>query len=234
MTVFRRKVGEQSFTLLETIIAIGIMTTVILELVKSQGNIVYFANYTRRLNESVWLAKRVMSQVEYQWSKKEFKEMETEVADQEFKDEKEQNPEFDYTYNLSVKEWKFPIMDLLTGKVSATSEEDGESPPAENPMGGMIEEMMEKVLGKDILKIANVEVFWPEGAKRNSVSLTMLLTNQRKVDEELTKLAPQWDKFLKEQAKAGKDDKKDKNKDGQSTGTGDDTDRPSGPNPPGG
>ncbi|MGE0172167.1 MAG: hypothetical protein AB7T49_05255 [Oligoflexales bacterium] len=201
---FRRKPGEQSFTLLETIIAIGILTTVILELVKSQGNIVYFANYTRRLNESIWLAKRIMAQVEYQWEKKEFKEMETDLKDQSF--EGEDRPDFEYTYNLSIQEWKFPIMDLLSGKVSANPEgEEGGEAPAENPMGGMIGEMLEKVLGKDILKIAHVEVFWPEGAKRNSVTLTLLLTNQRKVDEELIKLAPQWDKFQKEVQKQGKD-----------------------------
>jgi type II secretory pathway pseudopilin PulG len=189
---YRHNRSEASFTLLETIIAIAIMTTVILELVSSQGNMVYFSNYTRRVDEATFLAKRLMSEVEYNWSFRDFSEIKADVSNERFEGVE------DYTYSLSIKDWKFPFLQILTGqKGDLDGGEDSEAAP--DPMGGIIEDMLTKVLGKEILKIAHVEVFWPEGAKQNSVTLTLLLTNQRKVDEEIvTKLAPAWEKFQKE------------------------------------
>ena len=46
----QKKVGEASFTLFETIIAMMIMSTMIIELAGLQGNAVYFSSYGR--NES--------------------------------------------------------------------------------------------------------------------------------------------------------------------------------------
>lgn len=179
------KKTERSFTLLETIIALAILTATVLQLVGSQGKIVYFSDYTRRIEEATWLAKRVMSQVDYNWSHYEFKDLEVKETNKKFED----LPDSDYTYDLEIKEWKFPILDFLAGGGPA-SEEEGEKKP--DAGGDMIGQMLEQVLGKDILKIAFVEVFWPEGAKRNSVTLAYLLTNQRKIDEELMKLEPSW------------------------------------------
>ena len=42
--------------------------------------------------------------------------------------------------------------------------------------------------GDHLLKTAHVEVFWGEGAVKESTSLTMLLTNQKKIDETVTTL----------------------------------------------
>lgn len=179
---------ERSFTLLETIIALAILTGTILQLVGSQGKIAYFNEYSRRLNEASWLAKRVMSQVEYNWTHYPFKELETSLKDQKF----EGLNDSDYTYDLEIKEWKFPILDFITGG-GAEKDKDGNTvkqSSAEEAEGDMVRNMLDQVLGDEILKVAYVEVFWPEGAKRNSVSLTYLLTNQRKVDEELLKLEP--------------------------------------------
>jgi hypothetical protein len=155
---------------------------------------VYFSNYTRRVNEATFLAKRIMPQVEYHWAEKEFSQLKAEFAGEEFKD---MDSGFEYTYALSIKDWKFPFLEFIGGG-GVSEGDEGESDSAEDPAGGMIEQMLEKVLGKEILKIAHVEVFWPEGAKRNSVTLTLLLTNQRKVDEQLLTLAPSWEKFQKE------------------------------------
>ena len=198
---FRKNKSEASFTLLETIIAMAILTTVILELVKAQGNVVYFSSYTRRITEGSWLAKRIMSQVEYQWARKPFKEMETEEKGKSFE---ESDPGYDYTYNLTIHDWKFPFLDMLTGGGAAGGgEEGGDEGGAAAGGAGMIQEMLEQVLGKDpLLKIARVEVFWPEGAKQNSVDLTMLLTNQRKIDEELMKLEPAAKKLEDQRRKA--------------------------------
>ncbi len=190
---------ERSFTLLETIIALAILTGTILQLVGSQGKIAYFNEYARRLNESSWLAKRVMSQVEYNWTHYPFKELETSLKDQKF----EGLNDSDYTYNLEIKEWKFPLLDFVTGGGSE-KDKDGDKvkqTSAQEAEGDMVRQMLDQVLGDEILKIAHVEVFWPEGAKRNSVTLTYLLTNQRKVDEELMKLEPVYQEVEKVQQK---------------------------------
>lgn len=186
MNPIKAKKTERSFTLLETIIALAILTATVLQLVGSQGKIVYFSDYTRRIDEASWLAKRIMSQVEYNWTYHDFKDLEVKETNKKF----EELPDSDYTYDLEIKEWKFPILDFLAGG-GPSSAEEGEKKPAS---GGadMVGQMLEQVLGKDILKIAYVEVFWPEGAKRNSVTLAYLLTNQRKIDEELKKLEPAW------------------------------------------
>lgn len=171
-----RAIGERSFTLLETIIALSILTVSILQLVGSQGKIVYFSTYSRRMEEATWLAQRLMAQVEYHWSNKEFKELETDTKDARFED----MGDSDYTYNIEIHEWKFPLLDFLAG--------NGEDDDKKGGAGGMVGDLLKQVLGTDILKIAHVEVFWPEGASRNSVDLSLLLTNQRKVDEEILKL----------------------------------------------
>ena len=175
-----KPVGERSFTLVETVIAVALMTAIITEAIGTMGNMVYFSNYSRTVTQAVYLAKRIMSQVEYQWAFKEFKELEVEEKEQRFKDEESESI---FTYNVTVKEWEFPILDLLAGGGIAAPGEESESQPSEpDPV---IKNMLSQVLGDHILKIAHVEVFWPEGAKRNSVDLTMLLTNQREVDNQI-------------------------------------------------
>ena len=45
----KKPVGERSFTLVETVIAVALMTTILLEAVSTMGNIVYFSSYSRIL-----------------------------------------------------------------------------------------------------------------------------------------------------------------------------------------
>ena len=47
----------------------------------------------------------------------------------------------------------------------------------------MIEGVLKEIFKDGMFKIAHVEVFWPEGARRNSVTLTYLLTNQRALNQ---------------------------------------------------
>lgn len=179
--------GEASFTILETMVAVGVMLAVVLEVVGTQGNIASFAGYSRRLTEASWLAKRVMSQVEYHWHNREFKQLDISVKDQEFEfDEKPSDTE--YTYNLTIENWDLPIFDILSGGGPQTDEEDDDyqaEPAEQQGLGGGlpgVEQLVNTLFDGEILKIAHVEVFWPEGARRNSVRLTYLLTNQRALD----------------------------------------------------
>ncbi len=166
-------VGERSFTIIETMIALGMLASVVLQISGIQGNSIYFSEYGQNVTRAVWLAKRVMSQVEYQWAAQEFKALETETPDGAFEDFP------DFTYSLNIKEWKLPITSLLTGGGAGAEAGEGEGSGTTD----MLADTMSKVLGDELLKVAHVEVFWAEGAVRNSTAVTMLLTNQKKVDE---------------------------------------------------
>jgi type II secretory pathway pseudopilin PulG len=165
---------EGSFTLIETMIALGILATVILQISGVQANAVFFGDFARRSTQAIWLAKRVLSQVEYQWMNREFAELKAEEDNAKFEGLEEVDELKDFTYKLTISEWKLPLTDLILGGGQGEGEEAG----GKNPAAGLIESQ----LGDDLLRVATVEVSWPEGARRNSESLTLLLTNQRKLD----------------------------------------------------
>jgi hypothetical protein len=172
--------GEQSFTLIETIIALGLMVSVIVEVSGVQGHAIYFSDFERKVTKASWLAKGVMAKIEYEWDSRPFSEMKNlNSTEQEFETDK------DYTYTVKIDEWKLPLLDLLTGGGGGDKDKDNA-----NPQGDMIKGYIEKIFGDEILKIAHVEVFWADGAKKDSVALSTLLTNQQKLDEVISTMAP--------------------------------------------
>ncbi len=175
------RVGEASFTLFETVIALAIMGAMIVELMSVQGNTIYFNEYATNLNRGIWLANRVMNQVDYYWQSRPFRDLKFEGRDEiPFEDEK------DFSYRLRIIDWQLPIVDLLTGGAGASQEgESGDGGEQTEGADAGIGAMIKQQLGDELLKVAHVEVSWPEGAKRNSVTLTYLLTNQKAIDEKL-------------------------------------------------
>ncbi len=196
---------EASFSLIETVIALAIVSFVILEVAAVQGNSIVFADYGRNVTQAGWLAKRVMSQVEYYSRTKPFKELETNVPDGKFEDFEE------YTYSLEIKEWKFPFTQLIQQVLGGGGEksEDGEKKDAKGPISGdMIEQQVKTIFGDEpIFMTAHVQVSWAEGAQRNSTGMTYLLTNQVKLDEFLATQKATYDKLTKPPAKKTKDGK---------------------------
>jgi hypothetical protein len=193
---------ELSFTIFETIVAVGLLMAFTLEMAGGQGNIVNKVEYARRSNEAVWLAKRIMSQVEYNYQTKDLKELDTTSSMKDQKFEKlESESGFDYTYSIEVKEWKFPLFDFLL-KGGAESEEEKDDPTKTNQepdAAGIpgLDLILEQIFKGHILKIARVEVSWPDGARRDSVTLTYLLTNTKALDEYLTTKKSVFDGVLK-------------------------------------
>ena len=56
---------------------------------------------------------------------------------------------------------------------------------------GMIKDKLKEFLGDELLKTVDLEVYWGgQGAKRNSVNLAYLITNQLAVDTQLESLEP--------------------------------------------
>lgn len=184
------KQTERSFTIIETLVALAILLPVVIETVTTQGSIINNNTYMHRMTEATWLAQRVMAQVEYNYDIHRFKDLEIE-SEQPFKiDSVESDSGFDYTYKLTIKEWKLPLFDLLINggpKDPDAEDDDSSSSDGGGGLGGIpgIEGVIKSLFEDHILKIANVEVFWPEGARRDSVTLTLLLTNQKALDQHL-------------------------------------------------
>ena len=170
---FDPDLSVRSFTLIETMVALGLLTVLILQVATVQGQALYFSDYGQNLTKGTWLARRMMAQVEYYWYNKELKELEgVSVKEKPFEDE----PGF--SYNLEIREWKFPLMNMLGG-----GENDQPDPTAD-----MIKEQVKQIFGDHLLKVAHVEVFWGEGAVKESTSLALLLTNQKKIDTTIATL----------------------------------------------
>lgn len=190
---------EASFTLFEVIIAIAIMSTMLIELVAFEGNVINFSDYGMNATKATWLAKRVMSQVEYNWQTRPWSEMKVESnSDIPFEGFQ------DFSYKLTIKEWKLPLFDSLLDD----KKESGGLDEAASTTGASADALADGVkqkLGDDLLKVAHVDVSWPEGAKRNSISLTLLLTNQKGLDDQLALLKNDYEELLKsERAPGGK------------------------------
>lgn len=203
----RRGQSEGSFSLIETVIALAIIAFLIVEVAAVQGNSIVFSDYGRNVTQATWLAKRVMSQVEYHWLSKPFKELETNQLDVKFDDFPE------YAYSIEIKEWKFPLAQLLQGAMggggggegeAGAASGDEEKKPEGDGMGGMLDTVLKQVFGDEPpMMTAHVEVTWAEGAQKNSTGLTYLLTNQAKLDEAILQLKPTYDKLTKPAAKPG-------------------------------
>ena len=172
------KIGEASFTLIETVIALSIMAFLIIEVSAVQGNAIVFADYGRNVTQASWLGKRVMSQVEHYWQTKPFGELETEVVERPFEDFPE------YSYSLAIKEWKFPFIQLLARALGGGQDGEDGDPSKAGALLQEVEGQIDQIFdGEPIFMTANVEVSWAEGAGRNSTKLTYLLTNQSKLDQ---------------------------------------------------
>ncbi|MDQ3235724.1 MAG: hypothetical protein M3Q07_28270, partial [Pseudobdellovibrionaceae bacterium] len=56
--------------------------------------------------------------------------------------------------------------------------------------------ILDQIFKGHIMKVAYVEVSWPDGARRDSVSLTYLLTNTKALDEYLGPKKKQFDEIV--------------------------------------
>ncbi len=193
------KLGERSFTLIETVIALGLLVVVIMQVAFVQTNAVGLSSYTRRVTQATWLAKAIMTKIEYGFKFYEPKEMR---SDPTFK-EKDIDPELcpkemmdcDYKYTVEIEDFPLPFIDIALGNMGAAGGEEGDA--SKQGAGGfadMIKQQIKEVMGGDeILKIAKVELSWPEGSKRNSMHLAYLLTAQQKLDPFIEMLDPPKD-----------------------------------------
>ncbi|MBC7660654.1 MAG: hypothetical protein H7249_13245 [Chitinophagaceae bacterium] len=194
-----RKPHEFSFTLLEVIIAVGLLTAVVMQVAGGQGSLFEITDYSKKATEATWLAKRIMSEVEYNYSQYALKDLETStsIKDEKFKDVTD--PDFDYRYSIDIQEWKLPLIDFITGGGGKSKEEkahDKDEGKADSAAAGIpgLDAMVKQIFDGHMMKVAHVEVSWAEGARRDSVALTYLMTNQKKLDDYILAKVAVWDK----------------------------------------
>ena len=120
-----KNVAEASFTLLETIIALGIMVVMVLEVSVILGRAVGFSKYERKVTQATWLAKFIMTQIEYKSKFYDIKEISASIKDQKFSEDVcPKDPSFDcnFTYSLTIEEWKLPVLDIALGQLDSGGE----------------------------------------------------------------------------------------------------------------
>jgi type II secretory pathway pseudopilin PulG len=180
--------GERSFSLVETIVAVSLIAFLIVEISGVNGNAINFADYSRKALQASYLAKRIMSQVEYQASwRTPLKDIAADEKDRPFEDAP------DFTWSLKVEpmpnslDLMFKIMSGgLVGGEGKDDEDGGKS-----GVGAMLEQIksvIKTAVGDDPIWIAKVSVSWPEGARRSSVDLAMIVTDIKKLETTLTPL----------------------------------------------
>ena len=180
---------EGSFSLFETVIAVGMLAVILLYMAGIQGGVVTSLEYGQNMSKGMWLAKGIMAQMEYEWNVQDFSLMDRAVKDAKITDTawgRGAAKTFeDFTYSITIAEWKLPLISFLS---QGGSDGDGGGGGGGGGTGDLISQQMEAIFGGHILKIAQVEVFWPEGARRISTSLSLLLVNQRAVDAQIMTL----------------------------------------------
>ena len=176
--------SEDSFTLVETIIAAFLLAAVVLQVGQVQGNAVYFMDYGRKVTQASWLAKGTMSKVQYYAQTRPFADLNVTESNVEFKETGLE----DFRLNISIEDFEMPIIEMIATFMNPqpSGDEDSEGSKPDDAIVGMIKQ----ILGEELMKLAKVEVSWPEGAKRNSIELSLIVTNEKKFDEVLTQLGP--------------------------------------------
>lgn len=185
------RTGEKSFTLIETLIALGIMVTLVLQIAIVQGQAISFSDYARDMTKGMWLGKSIMSQVEYQSKFIPLKEMKYDEKEQTFSEvlcPKENDEPCRYTYNLKIENWPLDLVDIFFR--NKPGQEGKEKSAEENPMMDMIKEHLKEQIGEELMSYVHAEVFWAEGSRLNSIDLAYLLTDQIGLDILLQKLPP--------------------------------------------
>lgn len=186
--------GEDSFSVFETMIAIGMLAVVLLQITTIQGQVVYSLEYSQKMSSGMWLAKGLMARVEYEWATRDFSEMDIKVKEKKVGDEfwgADASKAFkDFSYRITSEEWKLPILNFLTGGGASSQEPSvtGVSRAPDDGSSSLVSQQLEAIFGGHIMKVATVEVFWPEGARKGTASLSMLLVNQKALDLQILAL----------------------------------------------
>ena len=186
------KPGERSFSLVETVVAVSLIAFLMIEVSGVHGNAINFADYSRKSVQASYLAKRLMSQVEYQASwRTPLKDLATNEKDRTFEDA----PDFQYSLSIeplpNALDLMFKVMSggLMGDGGGANDGEDGKDD--KDGLGAMLEQIksvIQTAVGEEPIWVAKVNVSWSEGARRSAVDLAMIITDTKKLEQSLVPL----------------------------------------------
>ncbi len=187
---FELKRTERSFSLLETIVAVSLIALLLVEVSGVHGNSIAFNQYGRKVLQATYLAKRIMSQIEYNASiRSPLKDMAMNEKDKPFEDA----PDFTYSVSMEPLPNALDLMlKIMSGGMMAGGEEgdeDGES--KDGGAGAMLEQikgLIQQSIGDEPIWVARVEVAWTDGARRDAANLSMIIADTKKLEDSVGKL----------------------------------------------
>jgi len=178
--------GERSFSLVETVVAVALIAFLMIEVSGVHGNAINFADYSRKSLQATYLAKRLMSQVEYQASwRTPLKDIAASEKDRTFEDA----PDFQYSLTIEPLPNALDLMfKVMSGGLVGGNKDGGDDKSGIGAMLDQVKTMVQAAVGDDPIWVANVSVSWAEGARRSSVELAMIIADTKKLEATITPL----------------------------------------------
>ncbi len=144
----------KGFSLIEVMLALGLLVYIILNVSNTQSGAIFFSQYTRNLMIATNLARSKMSDVELLSQQKSMKDLTSLKEEGKFKE----YPDFTYSVKVQNTKLKIPIPKQIIES---------------NPMMKQLMQYFEKELFAEVL----VEVSWPDGKHKKTISVRRLLAN---------------------------------------------------------
>lgn len=156
--------GKAGFTLLETMIALGIMMVSFTAIYMTEAGSINTSAKAKQSNIVAMLAKNVMVDTEYKLEGKSFEEVKKEEAGQF------ETPYEEIRWSRTIKEIKFPTLPVGGGGDAAGKEQDSSS------AAEMIAKLLTKFLSKSIREVT-VTITWKKGEGEQSYSVSTYWVN---------------------------------------------------------
>jgi type II secretion system protein I len=154
--------SERGFTLLEVMIAMGIMAVAFASILSVVSESENKAIKARQRNVVAMLAKNVMIETEYKLEGKTFDEVKKEDGGQ-FKD-----PFQDYRWKTVIKEIKFPSLNFGAGGGGGSGDSKGDS--GTNSAVELLGKLITNYLSKAVREVT-VTISWQTGSATQEFSL---------------------------------------------------------------
>lgn len=151
--------NERGFTLLETMIAMGIMLVAFASILMVQSGSLNASAKAKQMNIVAMLARNAMIEAEQTFEGKQFEEVDKE------KEGKFPNPYQDFRWKRSIKEIKFPSLGIGGGK---GEKKDGEGA---NDKVEMLAKLFTNFLSKAVREVT-VTVIWNRGSGDQSFAVS--------------------------------------------------------------
>ncbi|NBW80583.1 type II secretion system protein [bacterium] len=175
------KKRSSGFTLLESLLAIGILVTVFSQIVGVQASSLAVAKNTSANIQATWALRALSAQVEYMSDVKGVKGLPPETSGPgpvKLNGEDEEAVRFEYKNRQTpIKASKFLLASVRLGQGLVGGSDDSEGGDKFKQFG----EMLDSQLPDDIYRAVTFTAFWNDGQQQRSMDLGMLLIDRKSV-----------------------------------------------------